>query len=41
MLLYVHDMLITGSSSHLLNAFVSTLKSEFAMTDLGNVHTSS
>lgn len=31
-------MLITGSSSSLLTAFISVLKMEFAMTDLGFVH---
>lgn len=37
LLLYVNDMLITGSSQ-LLGTYVSTLKAKFAMTGLGSVH---
>lgn len=37
LLLFVNDMLITGSSQ-LLGTFVSTLKAKFAITDLGSVH---
>lgn len=38
LLLYVDDMLITGNSSSPLDTFLSTLKHEFAMKDLGYVH---
>lgn len=38
LLLYVDDMLLTGSSSTLLDGFIELLKSEFAMKDLGPVH---
>lgn len=38
LLLYVDDMLLTGSHSTLLNAFIELLQSEFAMKDLGPVH---
>ena len=38
LLLYVDDMLLTGSSSTLLDDFVQLLHSEFAMKDLGPIH---
>lgn len=38
LILYVDDMLVTGSSSAMLMEFIATLKAEFAMTDLGLVH---
>lgn len=38
MLLYVDDMLITGSSSALVSSFIQTLSREFSMKDLGPVH---
>lgn len=38
LLLYVDDMLVTGSCIQMVTSFISTLKSEFTMTDLGSVH---
>jgi hypothetical protein len=38
LLLYVDDMLLTGSNSLLLNEFIQLLYSEFAMKDLGPIH---
>lgn len=38
LLLYVDDMLLTGSNSTLLDGFIKLLQSEFAMKDLGPVH---
>lgn len=38
LLLYVDDMLLTGSDSKLLDEFIALLHSEFAMKDLGLVH---
>lgn len=38
LLLYVGDHLITGVSSTLFTTFLSELKSEFSMKDLGQVH---
>jgi len=38
LLLYVDDIIVTASSSTLLQHVTSRLHSEFAMTDLGNLH---
>ncbi|XP_055960787.1 uncharacterized mitochondrial protein AtMg00810-like [Mercurialis annua] len=38
LLLYVDDMLLTGSSEALVTSFVQTLSHEFSMKDLGPVH---
>ena len=38
LLLYVDDMLITGSTPTLVSNFISLLSSEFAMKDLGPIH---
>ena len=38
LLVYVDDMLLTGSSTALVNSFVQTLSHEFSMKDLGPVH---
>ena len=38
MLLYVDDIVLTASSSDLLRRLIDMLHSEFAMTDLGDLH---
>lgn len=38
LLLYVDDIILTGSSSQLLTHIMSVLSSEFSMTDLGDLH---
>lgn len=38
LLLYVDDIILTGSSSVLLTQLISSLSSQFHMKDLGNVH---
>lgn len=38
LLLYVDDKIITGHTSSLFDEFLLQLKSEFAVTDLGQVH---
>ncbi|KAL4570763.1 hypothetical protein LXL04_026425 [Taraxacum kok-saghyz] len=38
LLLYVDDIILTGSSSELLSRIISALGSEFAMSDLGDLH---
>jgi hypothetical protein len=38
LLLYVHDIILTASSSALLHRTISALQQEFAMKDLGVVH---
>ena len=38
LLLYVDDMLLTGSSPSLLNQFIDVLYHEFAMKDLGTIY---
>ncbi|KAL9252264.1 Retrovirus-related Pol polyprotein from transposon RE1-like protein [Drosera capensis] len=38
LLLYVDDIVVTGSSHTLLSSFISVLSSEFAMKDLGDIH---
>ena len=38
LLLYVDDMLITGSTLELVNTFIQLLSSEFAVKDLGPIH---
>ncbi|XP_020114487.1 uncharacterized protein LOC109728471 isoform X3 [Ananas comosus] len=38
LLLYVDDIIVTGSSSSLLDALIVTLQREFAMKDLGPLH---
>ena len=38
LLLYVDDMLLTGSNLQLLNDFIKLLHHEFAMKDLGSIH---
>ncbi|GAA0165489.1 transmembrane signal receptor [Lithospermum erythrorhizon] len=37
-LLYIDDMIFTGSSQHLLNDFIHKLNQHFALTDLGELH---
>ena len=37
-LVYVDDILITGSDSHFIAEFIHTLSSSFAMKDLGSLH---
>lgn len=37
-LLYVDDIVLTGSSSQLLNHIISLLSAEFSMSDLGDLH---
>ncbi|KAL9271200.1 Retrovirus-related Pol polyprotein from transposon RE1-like protein [Drosera capensis] len=38
LLLYVDDIVVTGSSHTLLSSFISVLSSEFTMKDLGDIH---
>jgi hypothetical protein len=38
LLLYVDDIIVTASSSALLQHVIARLHSEFAMTDLGDLH---
>ena len=38
LLLYVDDIILTGSNEHFLESFVRQLSSEFAMKDLGPLH---
>ena len=38
LLVYIDDMLLTRSSTALVNSFVQTLSHEFSMKDLGPVH---
>nr|XP_023892329.1 uncharacterized protein LOC112004333 [Quercus suber] len=38
LLLYVDDIILTGSNEHFLQSFVRQLSSEFAMKDLGPLH---
>ena len=38
MLLYVDDIVLTASSTDLLHRITDRLHSEFAMTDLGDLH---
>ncbi|XP_022546231.1 uncharacterized mitochondrial protein AtMg00810-like [Brassica napus] len=38
LLLYVHDILLTASSTALRDSIISSLNAEFAMTDLGKLH---
>ena len=38
LLLYVDDIILTGNSSTTLHSVVSSLKEEFAMSDLGDIH---
>lgn len=38
LLFYMDDIIITGSSVSLLDSLINTLRSEFAMKDLGNLH---
>jgi len=38
LLLYVDDIIVTASSPALLQHVISSLSSEFAMTDLGDLH---
>jgi hypothetical protein len=37
-LLYVDDIILTGSSTPLLQRIITALNSEFAMTDMGDLH---
>jgi hypothetical protein len=37
-LLYVIDIVLTASSTQLLNRITASLRSEFAMTDMGSLH---
>jgi hypothetical protein len=38
LLLYVDDIILTASSTKLLSHIIELLHSEFAMTDLGDLH---
>jgi hypothetical protein len=38
LLLYIHDIIIAASSTPLLQQLLDRLHSEFAMTDLGDLH---
>ena len=38
LLLYVHDVLLTASSTALRDSIIASLNAEFAMTDLGKLH---
>jgi hypothetical protein len=38
LLLYVDDIVLTASSTRLLNRIIASLRSEFAMTDMGILH---
>ena len=38
LLLYVDDIILTASTSSLLQSLLSSLKTEFRMTDLGHLH---
>ncbi|WVZ95211.1 hypothetical protein U9M48_041005, partial [Paspalum notatum var. saurae] len=38
LLLYVHDIVLTASSQHLLQQIITSLQQEFAMKDLGVLH---
>lgn len=38
LLVYVDDILLTGSDSQFMSKFIDTLKLEFAMTDMGPLH---
>ena len=38
LLLYVNDIILTGSSTILLHSFISTLSNHFAMKDLEDLH---
>ena len=38
LLIYVDDIIITGSSSSLLHSFICVLSQQFAMKDLGKLH---
>ena len=38
LLLYVDDMILTNSSSFVLNLFITTLSHQFATKDLGDLH---
>ncbi|KAL9272509.1 Retrovirus-related Pol polyprotein from transposon RE1-like protein [Drosera capensis] len=38
LVLYVDDIVVTGTSHTLLSSFISVLSSEFAMKDLGDIH---
>ena len=37
-LLYVDDIILTASSSTLLHSLIGSLRSEFTMTDMGDLH---
>ena len=38
LLLYVDDIILTASSSTLLHSLIATLRTEFSMTDMGDLH---
>uniref|UniRef100_A0A5B6ZCF5 Reverse transcriptase Ty1/copia-type domain-containing protein n=1 Tax=Davidia involucrata TaxID=16924 RepID=A0A5B6ZCF5_DAVIN len=38
LLLYVDDIILTASSTSLLNSLIAAMKGEFAMSDLGHLH---
>jgi hypothetical protein len=38
LLLYINDIILTASSTQLLDRITASLRSEFAMTDMGNLH---
>lgn len=38
LLLYVDDMLLTGNNSAIIQSFIATLSTQFAMKDLGDLH---
>jgi hypothetical protein len=38
LLLYVDDIVLTASSTRLLERITASLRSEFALTDMGSLH---
>ena len=38
LLLYVDDIIMTSSSSTLLHSLIASLRTEFSMADMGNLH---
>jgi hypothetical protein len=38
LLLYIDDIILTASSTRLLDQITASLRSEFAMTDMGSLH---
>jgi hypothetical protein len=36
--MYINDIILTASSTRLLDRTIASLRSEFAMTDVGSLH---